>query len=462
MSSFLEPTEELQKELLCSICGNFFTDPVFVECGHNFCHYCLLTKWQEVSSRLTCPECKRAFQLRDFKVNKRLGKLAAIAKNLEPHSPQDLEDRGKCEVHQNMKTLFCEDDQRPVCVSCSQTEEHESHTLYCMDEAAKIFREKLQEIMTDLKKKTKNSALQMSRERSNFVIFNNQRENQKNYVLFEFQKMEQFLEEEMDFYLECVQTWGAISSESLSNRISLLSQQKKELNKRITELEVECLKPDLDLLQEMKGILSENNCVLQRKIEAFTIRLTVPPILDVMQWIYNWKVDITLDCNTADAGLIISENLKSMRYGGSQGEALNSYERAKDFVKVLGAQACISGRYYWEVEVPGIINWCVGIHQKSKNSQNYFVLSNTLIQNVPSLYVMARHHLYSQIHLKYRQVCISNLKVGIFLDYEGGEMSFYDATHGYLIYTFPPTSFSGPFLPLFCLPKKECSLSICP
>ncbi|KAM9095139.1 probable E3 ubiquitin-protein ligase TRIML1 [Sarcophilus harrisii] len=461
MSSFLKPTEDLQKELLCSICGNFFTDPVSIECGHNFCHCCILTNCQEAST-FFCIECKRVSQLRDFKANKRLGKLAAIAKKLKPHRSQDFEDRGKCEVHQNMKILFCEDDQRPICVSCSQTQEHEAHTLYCVDEAAKNFREKLQETMTDLREKTKNVVFQMTKEKTNFIIFKNQREIQKNNILFEFQKMELFLQEEIDFYLSSVETWGADSSERLSNRINVLSHQHQAFRKRITELEKECQKSDLDLLRDMKGILSRNQCVLQKNMEPFTIYMTIPPILEVMDWVSKWKVDIVLDCNTADPGLILSEDLKSVRYGGIQREALNIYERSRDFAKVLGASSFISGRYYWEVHVPDIINWCVGIYQKLKNCHNFFILSSALIQNAPCLYVMAQHHLYSHIHLKYRQVCVANLKVGIFLDYERGELSFYDATHGYLIYTFPPTLFSGYFLPLICLPKKECSLSICP
>ncbi|XP_051822695.1 probable E3 ubiquitin-protein ligase TRIML1 [Antechinus flavipes] len=483
MSSFLEPIEDFRKELLCSICGNFFADPVSIECGHNFCYCCLFTNCQEASTFFSCPECERVSQLRDFKANRRLGKLAAIAKKLGPHHSQDLEDhsqdledrsqdledrsqdfedRGKCEVHQNVKMLFCEDDQRPICVSCSQTLEHEAHTFCCMDEAAENFREKLQETMIDLREKTKNVVLQMTHEKINFIIFKNQRQSQKNSILFEFQKMQQLFKEEKDFYLSCVETWATVNSESLSNRISELSHHHQALKKRITELEEERQKPALDLLRDMKGILSRNQCVLQKNMEAFTIYMTIPPILEMMEWISKWKVDITLDCNTADPGLIISEDLKSVWYGGIQGEVLNSYERTKDFAKVLGSPAFISGRYYWEVKVPEITKWCVGIYQKSKDCHNFFVISSTQIQNNPCLYVMAQHHLYSHVHLKYRQISPANLKVGIFLDYERGEMSFYDAIYGCLIYTFPPTSFSGPFLPLFCLPKEESCLSICP
>lgn len=54
-------------------------------------------------------------------------------------------------------------------------------------------------------------------------------------------------------------------------------------------------------------------------------------------------------------------------------------------------------------------------------------------------------------------------QVGIFLNYESGDVSFYNMTTGSHIYTFSNASFSGPLRPFFCLwscGKKP--LTICP
>ncbi len=52
---------ELQKELVCSICLDYFDDPVILKCGHNFCRMCILMHWEENGGDdvgYQCPECR--------------------------------------------------------------------------------------------------------------------------------------------------------------------------------------------------------------------------------------------------------------------------------------------------------------------------------------------------------------------------------------------------------------------
>ncbi|CAM5117782.1 unnamed protein product [Eretmochelys imbricata] len=51
--------EQLWEDVTCSICWDVFSDPVSIECGHNFCRGCLSTHWSEVSAQgHRCPECR--------------------------------------------------------------------------------------------------------------------------------------------------------------------------------------------------------------------------------------------------------------------------------------------------------------------------------------------------------------------------------------------------------------------
>ncbi|XP_031817303.1 LOW QUALITY PROTEIN: probable E3 ubiquitin-protein ligase TRIML1 [Sarcophilus harrisii] len=420
MASTSELIQDLQKELICCIYREYFTNPVTIECGHNFCHSRLSSSWQQGPTPFSCPECRSVSQMQDFQVNVQLGKLAAFAKELRLHYLQYPDGHDKCEVHQKLETLFCEDDQRPICMSCSQSQEHEVHKLFCIDEAAENFR-----------------------------------------------KIKRFLNEEKDTYLSKVEAETTANFEGLNNRVNALFLHSQELRKRSTELEEECKKPDLDLLLSFN--IYRNESVLQKKIETFQMFMTIPSITGFMKKIFKFKVNITLDCNTADPGIIISEDMKSMRYGGVQEEAPDNNGRLTDFAQVLAIQSFVSGRHYWKVQVSNNTVCCFGIcKKKSKESQDLFVLRSTLKHNSYLLYATSYLNLCSQVHRTYCMVSVCNLKVGIFLDYERGEISFYHVENRYLIYTFPTTSFSGPLMPIVSLSKKvltndsnDYSLTIC-
>ncbi|CAM4678770.1 unnamed protein product [Lepidochelys kempii] len=54
--------EQLREDVTCSICWNVFSDPVSIECGHNFCRGCLSTHWSQISAQgHRCPECRAPF-----------------------------------------------------------------------------------------------------------------------------------------------------------------------------------------------------------------------------------------------------------------------------------------------------------------------------------------------------------------------------------------------------------------
>ncbi|XP_036600268.1 E3 ubiquitin-protein ligase TRIM11-like [Trichosurus vulpecula] len=391
MASYMDLIQGLQEELICPICREYFTNPVSIGCGHSFCQSCLLRSCQEAFPLFYCSECRSVSQVRDFQINVCLEKLATIAKNLRPHSLQNPEGHGKYEVHQEVRKLFCRADHSPICVSCSQSHQHEANILCCIHEAAEDFRGKLQETVNDLWRKTEKVVQKMANEK--------------------------------------------------------------------------CKKPDVDLLQNVTGVLKRNESVLHEKIENFSIKRIVYPLPGIMEAISNFKVDITLDHNTSSPGLIISEDLKSVRYGGIEDNASNNSGRFRDLVLVLGTQS-ISKRCYWEVEVPGCSDWCVGVCEISPQLESYFALMAQSVNNRCYLYAVAKNRPHRKIHVRYLQISKLNLKLGIFLDYDHGEISFYHVREKYLIYTFPNASFSGPLRPLFSLSKKvllnDCPLRICP
>uniref|UniRef100_A0A4W3GJN2 RING-type domain-containing protein n=1 Tax=Callorhinchus milii TaxID=7868 RepID=A0A4W3GJN2_CALMI len=56
------------EELNCAICLEFFTDPVSLDCGHNFCRSCVAGSWEK-QEKNSCPECHQVTVERNLQVN---------------------------------------------------------------------------------------------------------------------------------------------------------------------------------------------------------------------------------------------------------------------------------------------------------------------------------------------------------------------------------------------------------
>uniref|UniRef100_A0A452GYJ5 Uncharacterized protein n=1 Tax=Gopherus agassizii TaxID=38772 RepID=A0A452GYJ5_9SAUR len=66
------PMESLQKEATCPICVEYFTEPVSLECGHNFCRACISQCWEGSDTDMSCPQCRETVQQRNLRPNRQL------------------------------------------------------------------------------------------------------------------------------------------------------------------------------------------------------------------------------------------------------------------------------------------------------------------------------------------------------------------------------------------------------
>ncbi|XP_026513798.1 E3 ubiquitin-protein ligase TRIM39-like [Terrapene carolina triunguis] len=158
-------------------------------------------------------------------------------------------------------------------------------------------------------------------------------------------------------------------------------------------------------------------------------------------------VDVTLDPDTANPWLVLSEDRKRVRRGDTCQDLPNNPERFDTYPEVLGTEGFRGGRYYWEVEVGDKTRWDLGVCRESVSRKGPL----TFTPGNGYWVVWLRDGGYRALTSPSTPLPVSvrPTLVGIFLDYEAGEVSFYNVTDRTHLYTFTDT-FSGKLHPYFC------------
>ncbi|XP_007099047.2 probable E3 ubiquitin-protein ligase TRIML1 isoform X2 [Panthera tigris] len=403
--------ENLREELTCFICLDYFTSPVTTECGHSFCLVCLLRSWEEHSTPLSCPECWRALESPHFQPNERLGRLAGIGKQLRSQ-------------------------------------------------------EKLQEILNLLRKKKKETQVVLSHEKERVTLCKEETKACKQVVVSEYVKMRQFLKEEEQLQLQLLEKEERENMKKLRDNEIKLTQQIRSLSKMIEQIESTCQRSTLESFEDVKGTLERSEPLLLQCPEAAATELSLCRITGMREMLKKFSTDITLDPATANAYLVLSEDLKSVRHGGIRQHLPDTPERFDQSATVLGAQIFTCGRHYWEVEVGNKTEWEVGICKDSVSRKGNLPKPPGDLFSLIGLKIGEDYSLWVSSPLKGQHVREPVHKVGVFLDYESGHIAFYNVTDESLIYSFPPASFQEALRPIFspCLPNEGTNtgpLTIC-
>eukprot|EP00063_Salmo_salar_P008108 XP_013982943.1 PREDICTED: E3 ubiquitin-protein ligase TRIM21-like isoform X2 [Salmo salar] len=158
-------------------------------------------------------------------------------------------------------------------------------------------------------------------------------------------------------------------------------------------------------------------------------------------------VDVTLDPDTAHPQLILSEDRKQVIFGDVWQDLPDNPERFDISVCVMGKEGFSSGRFYYEVQVKGKTGWSLGVATKSINMKGTIYLNpedgywTVMLRNgqywagaVPTVPIFLREELQ---------------KVGVFVDYKEGKVSFYNVEARSHIYSFTGYTFTEKLYPFF-------------
>uniref|UniRef100_A0A3Q2X743 B30.2/SPRY domain-containing protein n=1 Tax=Haplochromis burtoni TaxID=8153 RepID=A0A3Q2X743_HAPBU len=162
--------------------------------------------------------------------------------------------------------------------------------------------------------------------------------------------------------------------------------------------------------------------------------------------VQQYAVDMTLDPDTAHQKLILSDDGKQVHCGDRRKQHPDNPETFFKGVCVL--KSFSSGRFYFEVQVKEKTEWALGVVRESVNRKQEIIPSPEkgywtvgVYENICVALEDPEVRLLLQSYPE---------KVGVFVDYEEGLVSFYDVDRAVLVYSFTGCSFTGKLYPFFC------------
>uniref|UniRef100_A0A8C1UIS5 E3 ubiquitin-protein ligase TRIM39-like n=1 Tax=Cyprinus carpio TaxID=7962 RepID=A0A8C1UIS5_CYPCA len=502
----------LAEELQCSVCLDVFTDPVSTPCGHNFCKRCLNQCWNN-SQNCYCPFCKETFSKRpDLKINTALRqvvqlfeekfslmkfeflcdicndvKLKALKSclvcqtsycetHLEPHlrvlslkkhklmDPVENIKDYICQKHERPLELFCRDDQTYVCVFCTDGD-HKTHNTVHLEEESKNKKAQLVKTQKDMQQMMQDRIRKIQDIKHSAELRKKSTEQKKAASVKLFSDLIRSIKRCQAELLEMMEEKQKAAEKQEEKLIQELQQELTELKMRNTELDHLLHTEDhLQLLQIDPSLYSpphtrnwpEISMKTDVSVEALRRALTqLQETLDqklsqtVMKRMQHHAVDVTLDPYTAHPNLILSDDGKQVTHGDIKQELPNNPERFDYSASVLGKKGFSLGRFYFEVQVKGKTGWTLGVARESINRKGPIAMRPQCgcwaiwLRNGNEYWACAGPLVSLSPRVKLQ-------KVGVFVDYEEGLVSFYDVESRSHIYSFTGQSFTDVLYPYFC------------
>lgn len=424
------------------------------------CDVCTGTKVRAVKSCLAC-----LVSFCDAHLEPHLTE-AGLKKHQLMEPVENLQGR-MCRKHSKPLELFCKTDQTCICLLCPLSD-HKTHKFVPLTEEYEGKKEELLSTDTEIQQMILERQLQIE-EIDNSVKLSQEelvRETAKGVQVFTslIQSVGRGLDELVEMMEErqrLKQTWAEVS-------VMGLEEETCELRKRSAEVTQLLLSEDpLHFLQRVQSLNihqppptkvwvevgirppSHRGAVVGAlaRLEETLSQEMKKLMEEELRRVQQDAVDVTLDPDTAHPCLLLSDGGKQV--GPCERRTLpDNPERFSVNPCVLGRQSFSSGRFYFEVQVTGKKEWDCGVARASIIRK----------QDIPLCPEEGYWAIWLRKRTKYRaltdppvHLCLKSppQKVGVFVDYDEGLVSFYDVDAAALIFSFTGCLFNDKLHPYF-------------
>ncbi|MBN3289508.1 TRI16 protein, partial [Polypterus senegalus] len=449
--------------------------------GDMECDVCTGKKFRAVKSCLTCMAsyCQTHLQPHNEVDTWKGHKLVDPDRNLKEKL---------CEKHQKGLEMFCKTDEMCICMMCGMTE-HNSHEKVELETERTVQQKQLGATLSEVrrrleKKEKKMKETRRTAEQMKFSVERVMAEHEKSFTdlihcIEEAHKIltERIREQEKK---EMEQAEGVM--EQLEKEIEVLKKREAEL-KELSETKDHlyflqtfsscCVLPDAedslcftvttdfsseDLLKELSGLKMHLEKISQWDILPLTPSGLEAPIFTLRhpepqsrEEFLQYFCPLTLDINTANRDLCLSEGNKKVTREATKTKYPDHPDRFDYWCQVLCREALTGTRCYWEVECSGgdvvIGVACKGLRRKGRGREC------SLGYNDKSWSLWCSHSQYSVRHNnKWTEIIAPfSPRIGVYLDWPAGSLSFYSVSHTMTLLHRFNTSFTEPLYPGFWL-----------
>ncbi|XP_032903264.1 nuclear factor 7, brain-like [Amblyraja radiata] len=225
----------LREELICPVCLDIFTDPVSLQCGHNFCRSCITLCWER-DGRNSCPECRAEFADGTLIVNWALSSLAEKTQTLNLNQ-KVKESKLHCEKHQVELKLFCETDKKLICVICRDAREHRDHRFIPIEEAVENYKAQMKSSIESLTKKNSEIQEMEQLQKTKISGVRAQSHSLQSHITSHFNKKRQILAEEEQRLLKDLGEAEAKSLDIMEKHLQAIQEKLNSIQEKLTKLQ---------------------------------------------------------------------------------------------------------------------------------------------------------------------------------------------------------------------------------
>ncbi|XP_062419063.1 E3 ubiquitin-protein ligase TRIM21-like [Pungitius pungitius] len=376
---------------------------------------------------------------------------------------ENLEAR-MCTKHDKLLELFCKTDQMCVCMLCTVLE-HKNHEYVPLREEYEGKKAELGKTEAEVQQMIQKRRLKIQEIKHSVKLSEEQADREVLEGVLVFSALKESVERSQVELMDTIKEKQRKTQKEAEGFIKELEQEISELKKRSTEVELLSRSEDhLHLLQSFRTLNTapptkdwtgvrvsppSYEGTVVRAVNQLEKKLSnqMKKLLELKR-VQQSAVDVTLDPDTANPRLILSDDGKQVKDGDVEKNLPNNPERFNLCAVVLGKQSLSSGRFYYEVQVKGKTDWDLGVVRKSINRKGIISLSP---QNGYWTIWLRNQNEYLACDDPSVRLSLESRpeKVGVFVDYEEGLVSFYDVGSAALIYSFTGCCFTEKLYPYF-------------